>query len=171
MVSVNWQAFCEAAPELAAEAERLFEKTRVILIGTVRRDGGPRISPVEYTLLDGELYLGMMWRSLKGRDLARDPRCTIHSAVTDRQGADGEFKAHGRALDVREPERRERVGRFWYEVSGWRPDEPYHLFAIDVESAALFVTEEDARGVRRWRAGQPVRAYRQGIDGRLAPAD
>lgn len=44
---MNWADFRLAAPDLAAAGERLFERTGVVLVGTIRRDGSPRISPVE----------------------------------------------------------------------------------------------------------------------------
>ncbi len=40
---MNWKEFKSAAPELAARAEELFESTGVLLVGTVRKDGSPRI--------------------------------------------------------------------------------------------------------------------------------
>jgi hypothetical protein len=50
-------------PHLAGELarERLIGPG-VVLIGTVRRDGTPRISPVEPFMLEGELWLSMMRR-------------------------------------------------------------------------------------------------------------
>lgn len=57
---VNWAGFRKAAPKLAAAAQELFHKSGVVLLGTVRKNGSPRISPVEFLLLDGEIYLGMM---------------------------------------------------------------------------------------------------------------
>jgi hypothetical protein len=46
-------------------------------------------------------------------------------------------------------------------------EEPqFHLFAIDIFSAASFLTEEDTRLLTLWRAGQPIRKYRDHVDGR-----
>jgi predicted pyridoxine 5'-phosphate oxidase superfamily flavin-nucleotide-binding protein len=98
----GWPAFKETAPELAAKAEELFEETGVILVGTIRKDGSPRISPVEPLFVDGELLLGMMWQSLKALDLLRDPRCTVHNCITDRMAPHGEFKLHGVAADIQD---------------------------------------------------------------------
>src|SRR5215218_10885762 len=59
---LNWHTFEEVAPEMAAVWKELFERTGgVMLIGTIRRDGSPRISNVDPCILAGELYLGMMW--------------------------------------------------------------------------------------------------------------
>ena len=48
-------------------------------------------------MFDGQLALGMMWRSMKALDLLRDPRCVVHSVVSDKDGTEGEFKVYGRA--------------------------------------------------------------------------
>ena len=53
---------------------------------SVMHPSWPRISPVEPLIADGHLYLGMMWRSRKALDLLRDPRCTVHSTVSERNG-------------------------------------------------------------------------------------
>jgi hypothetical protein len=160
---VNWHAFERAAPELAEHAGKLFEKAGVVLVGTIRKDGSPRISPVEALITGGELYLGMMWKSLKAWDLVRDPRCTVHSAIRDRHASGGEFKLHGRARNIKDPDERGRYGVALYNKIGWTPpdDVPFHLFSVDVVSAGLFVADGDARLVKRWRAGGQVEAFRQ----------
>jgi hypothetical protein len=42
----------------------------------------------------------MMWQSRKALDLLRDPRCVVHSTVTDRAGTEGDVKVYGRAVPV-----------------------------------------------------------------------
>ena len=49
------------------------------MLGTLRADGSPRISPCEVDLVDGRLCFGMMWQSHKALDLLRDPRLAVHS--------------------------------------------------------------------------------------------
>ena len=73
-----------------------FERSGLVLLGTLRKNGWPRISPVEAYITDGHLYLGMMWQSRKALDLLRDPRCTVHSVVSKPDGSEGEFKVYGR---------------------------------------------------------------------------
>ena len=165
---MDWAKFKQAAPELATLGEGLFERSGVVLVGTIRKDGSPRISPVEPLIAYGQLYLGMMWQSLKAFDLLRDPRCTVHSAVSDREGAEGEFKLHGRTVDIQDPETRQRYGDALYQKIGFRPEEPnYHLFSVDIVSAAFFITREDHRVLKRWRVGEPVREFRQYGDGKM----
>jgi hypothetical protein len=83
---MNWKTFQETAPELARLAQERFARSGVALLGTLHEDGSPRISPVEPLLTEGELLLGMMWHSTKAMDLLRDPRCTLHTAMTSLGG-------------------------------------------------------------------------------------
>jgi hypothetical protein len=76
---MNWRQFKQASPELAALGEERFERTGLLLLGTLRKDAFPRISPVVPLISDGQLYLGMMWQSRKALDLLRNPRCLVHT--------------------------------------------------------------------------------------------
>ena len=98
------------------------------------------------------LYLGMSYRSRKALDLLRDSRVTVQSIVTNKDGTEGEIKLYGRAEDVQSPETRrvylEAVRReMGYELAA---DEPFHLFAVDVESVAYVVIEGGEQRVRVW---------------------
>jgi len=161
----GWPAFKEAAPELAAKAEELFEETGVILLGTIRQDGSPRISPVEPLFVDGELLLGMMWQSLKALDLLRDLRCTVHNCITDRMAPHGEFKLHGVAADIQDLDRRKRYCEELKKKINWAPEEPkFHIFEItDIKSAALFFNEEMTHKVERFRPGEGVEEITQTV--------
>lgn len=72
----------------------------VVLVGTIRRDGSPRVSPVEPLLWNGDLWLSMGRSSRKAADLERDARILVHSIVTGREGTLGEDKVRGRAAPV-----------------------------------------------------------------------
>ena len=58
-------------------ADERIQATGILLLGTIRADGRPRISPCEPYVVDGELLLGMMWQSKKALDLLRDRRLTL----------------------------------------------------------------------------------------------
>src|SRR5919198_2179768 len=103
---MNWGEFRQAASELAALGQERFERNGLALVGTITRDGHPRISPVEPYIVEGELMLGMIWRSQKALDMQRDPRVVVHSTVSDKEGTEGDFKLYGRAIDVPDPEPR-----------------------------------------------------------------
>ena len=136
---MRWEEFARAAPDLAALGAERFERTGLSLVGTLRIDGTPRISPVEPTIAGSDLLLGMMWQSRKALDLLRDPRLVVHSVVSDREGTEGDFKLYGRVLDVPEPERRNKYADAVEARIDWRPTEPYHLFAVDIASAGFVI--------------------------------
>lgn len=164
---MHWAEFEAQAPELAQLGRKRFEQDQVLFLGTIRRDGSPRISAVEPDIANGRLYLGMIWRSYKALDLLRDPRCTVHALIHDRMASGGEFKLHGRALEINDLAERKIYRQALYDRIEWEPEEPdFHLFAIDIYSAASFLTEEETRVLTLWRAGQPVRKFRDYADGR-----
>ena len=151
---VSWADFARAQPELAGRGEALFEATGLCMLGTLRANGYPRISPVEPLLHAGELYLGMMWQSRKAHDLLRDPRCVVHNAHADKNGTDGDFKLYGRARDVADPEERESYCRALQAKIGWRPEnDEFHLFAIDVVEVGWFRVVEGSHETEAWRPG------------------
>jgi len=155
---MNWAEFAEAAPELARWGEERLKSTGLALVGTVRKDGAPRISPVEPLIVDGQLYLGMMWRSRKALDLLRDPRCLVQTTVRDREDRAGELKLRGHAVDVRDAAAIERYCRALQEAIDWRPEGQFHLFALEIESAAhVKYMENGDQQLIEWRPGQPVR--------------
>jgi hypothetical protein len=126
----------------------------VLLVATIRSDGTPRISPVEPLVLDGDLWLSMMWHSRKAADLLRDDRILVHSITTTRDGAEGEVKVRGTAVDVDDPALRDRYCEA-VTVLGWRPEEPYfHLFRVEILDVTLvrYASTGDQH-VARWPAG------------------
>ena len=145
---MTWQDFRSAAAELALLGEERFE----------------RISSVEPLIVDGRLYLGMIWKSRKALDLLRDPRCTVHSAVANREDTAGDFKVYGRAVEVRDLAERGRYCDALYGKIGWKPDEPeFHLFAVNIESVAFNRVQEDEMISRLWTPGggdQVVRRWK-----------
>ena len=150
---MTWQEFAQQDPELAALGQQRLDRHGLVMLATLRKNGWPRISPVEPLFFNGQLYLGMMWRSQKALDLLRDARCTIHNAVSDRHATEGEFKVYGHALNIIDRLERERYAEALFLKINWRPEEPeYHCFAIDTRSAAAntLVGEEFQHQV--WKA-------------------
>lgn len=128
------------------------------MLGTVRADGSPRISPCELDFVAGELMLGMMWQSRKALDLLRDPRCVLHSCTTDRMGTEGDVKVYGRAIDVRDPVARRAYRDAVKQRIDWAPDEPhFHAFTIDVESAG-YITFAEPKTIVAWDPRRGTRA-------------
>lgn len=130
---MQWSEFEHSQPRLAEVGLRRLIDPGVVLVATIRRDGTPRISPVEPLLVDGSLWLSMMWRSTKAMDLLRDPRILVHGVITSRDGAAGELKLRGTAR----AEHDRLVQRRYAEVAaselGWDPQPArFHLFDIDI---------------------------------------
>jgi hypothetical protein len=78
-----WAEFEAAAPEVARLGKERFDRLRVALLGTLREDGSPRISPVEPYFVEGDLLFGAMTWSLKARG------SSVGHAVRPPQGGDG----------------------------------------------------------------------------------
>jgi hypothetical protein len=62
------------------------------VLGTLRHDSSPRISPSEPYIVQGQLLVAMAW-SRKADDLPRDPWYVLHSAVTGRDNGEGGIQA------------------------------------------------------------------------------
>jgi Pyridoxamine 5'-phosphate oxidase len=154
---MRWDEFALTCPEIAEAAERRFTDDGLCMLGTLRADGSPRISPCELDFADGDLMLGMMWQSRKALDLLRDPRCVVHSSTSDRMGTQGDAKLYGRAVDIREQERRTAYREAIKARIDWAPDEPrFHVFAIDIASAG-FITFAEPRRVLAWNPERGLR--------------
>src|SRR4051794_39683742 len=129
---MRWSEFEADAGGLGGLARQRLIAPGVVLVATVRRDGSPRLSPVEPLILDGDLWLSMLWQSRKAADLRRDDRILVHSIITSRDGDLGEVKMRGRALPVTDLEQRRKYCEA-VAALGWRPEEPhFHLFRIDI---------------------------------------
>jgi len=154
---LRWDAFAEACPEIADRAAERFRRQELCMLGTLRADGSPRISPCELDFCEGHLILGMMWQSRKALDLLRDPRCVLHSCTTDRMGTEGDAKISALARDVRDPDLRQAYREAVKARIDWAPDEPsFHAFSIEVVSAG-FITFAEPRIVMAWDADRGSR--------------
>jgi hypothetical protein len=131
---MRWADFEAQQPRLAELGKRKLAGPGVVLVATVRRDGSPRVSPVEPLFWEEDLWLSMGWGSLKAKDLFRDPRVLVHSIVTNPSGAEGEYKVRGRAAHVDEAAIQSAFAREVAERLGWAPEVGrFHLFRADVE--------------------------------------
>ena len=148
---MRWEDLRLQASRLAAFIHERLIGPGVLLVVTIRRDGAPRLSPVEPLVSDGELWLSMMWQSRKAIDLLRDDRILVHSITTTRDGNEGEVKIRGRAIPIEDPATR---ARYCAEVAvlGWQPEEPYfHLFRIEIADVTFIrYTSAGDQHVARW---------------------
>jgi hypothetical protein len=156
---MSWQTFAAAAPDLAAVAREQFAPGHVALVGTIRADGSPRISNVEPHIMEGELYLGMMWQSRKALDLQRDPRILLRNAVCTSTGNEVEINLRGRATEVQDRELRQRYVAAVAERITWQ--EPhFHLFVVRIETAALVRYGHGQQSIKLWPYGKEfTRSY------------
>jgi hypothetical protein len=158
---VNWAEFASAAPELAELGEERLRSRELCMVGTIRRNGWPRISPVEPDFVGDDLMLGMMWRSPKALDLLRDPRLVVHSTLNDRHDLSGDFKLYGRVVAVEDDERLAAYRATTRARIDWEPEGPFHLFAVDIDSAGFVTFASDHRFGLAWQAGGELRRWEQ----------
>jgi Pyridoxamine 5'-phosphate oxidase len=128
-----WRDLEAAAPEITLLGKERFDRARVALLGTLRKDGSPRISPVEPYLTEGHLVFGAMSWSLKRRDLLRDPRCVLHSAISDPDSGEGELKLYGRATEADEKIRNGCREGWW----ATRPADAASVFSLNIDQATF----------------------------------
>lgn len=137
-------------------ARRRFEQQQIFLLGTLRPGGTPRISAVECDFVDDDLMSGMIWQSAKALDLLRDERMTIHSLVPDKEHEsenEGDLKLYGSAVQVTDPNSKRAYEDTIEKRLDWRPPEPYHCFAFEIDHASMVRFGEDGRHVWSWHAG------------------
>jgi len=154
----SWSEFAAAAPELAAAIEARFAAHKHALLATIRRDGSPRISGLETTFRDGELWLAMMSDARKAADLRRDPRFALHAAPVDLDLVDGDAKVNGQAIPVTDAE---TIARFAGTFEQQPPTSGVALYRADVTAASLTRVEGDWLVIDFWRAGEAPRQTRR----------
>jgi pyridoxamine 5'-phosphate oxidase-like protein len=141
---VSWARLEVEAPELARLGrERL--AGGLALLGTVRADGSPRVSPIGVFFLDDDLVIGVMTRSGKARDLRRDPRVAVQSVVTAPDEGEPELKLYGRV----EPSHAD--GGWW---EGARPGVDVYALVLEQAEYVEWDLEGEMVGLRRWRPGR-----------------
>jgi hypothetical protein len=143
----GWRELELGAPVIARLGMARLTCPRVALLGTLRRDASPRISPVEPAIAEGQLLIGAMAWSGKAADLRRDPRYVLHSAVTGPDSGEGELKLSGAAVQASHHHR--GMAEAWW--SSWPPDKTV-VFCLGIEQA-VFVEWDTGHGlmtVHRW---------------------
>ncbi|MFI9233571.1 pyridoxamine 5'-phosphate oxidase family protein [Streptomyces rimosus] len=154
---VSWAGFAAEQPETAGRVEARFGAYRHHVLGTLRRDGSPRLTGIEADFRAGELWLGMMAGSRKALDLRRDPRFALHANPgpgTDLAG--GDVRVAGRAVEVTDP-----AVLAWY-VGETKPPEPFHLFRVELTEVVRTYVDDPHIVLETWRPGGPLRVIRRG---------
>lgn len=152
----DWRDLEQGAPELARLGLARLDAAGVAMLGTLRPDGSPRISPVEPHLVRGQLLVGAMTWSKKAADLLRDPRYVLHSAVTGPDSGEGELKLHGSAIQASRGLRAAATQAWW---SG-QPRVQAAVFALRI-ATALFIEWDIERALMTVHRWSPRDGYRR----------
>src|SRR2546427_11935697 len=76
---MQWESFSKACPEIFQVAQARFTRDQLVMVGTLRRDGWPRVSPCEIDMAARPLFGGLTWPATKALHLPRAPRATVHT--------------------------------------------------------------------------------------------
>jgi hypothetical protein len=109
---VDWSAIAEkldAGSAPAADARN----SRTTWLSTVNEDGSPHVTAVGALWLDGTFWFQTGAGTRKGRNVTRDPRCSVAVSIRD---ADVVFE--GDAARVTEPGALARIAKAW-AGQGW----------------------------------------------------
>src|SRR5271165_1787248 len=136
-------------------------------LATINRDGSPHITGVGALWFDGGFWFETGEQTLKGRNLARDPRCTLSLATHD-----FDLVMEGEAEKISDPATVATMAEQW-RVQGWpaRVDEtgialtadysapsagppPWTIYRLIAREATAVVTV-DPGGATRWRFSEP----------------
>ncbi len=139
-----WQRLQHEQPELAAAVHARFAANRHHVLGTIRRDGSPRLSGTEVRIDERAISLGMMPGSAKLADVERDPRVEIHSAPLEDDLREGDVKLSGRLRLV-----------------GPVADQPGSAFELDLDRVALITVAGDTLRVTSWDQRRGLRTVRR----------
>jgi hypothetical protein len=151
---MRWQDMEEQQPHLTSLGRKLLIEPGVVLVGTIRKDGTPRISGVEPLIMDDDLWLSMMRTSTKALDLLRDNRLLVHNIITSGDGQDGEFKIRGLAAENTDSQVHERYAEQVEAQLGWKPvPGKFRLFAVDIETVAFLSSKNEEQFSLTWPPG------------------
>jgi nitroimidazol reductase NimA-like FMN-containing flavoprotein (pyridoxamine 5'-phosphate oxidase superfamily) len=156
-------------PDLADRVRAILSSTTNAVLGTIRRDGSPRLSGADPYFHDGQLRIWSMPGARKGQDLRRDPRVALHSIPWDsrklRDGAgevgEADAKVSGTAVLISDP-RELSAFRTWLESErGFEPPTDWDLFTIDIDALTVISVDTGRLVVDRWSTTEGRRTMRR----------
>ncbi|MHC1560943.1 pyridoxamine 5'-phosphate oxidase family protein [Actinomycetospora sp. C-140] len=159
-----WTDFAAAAPHIAEVFARRHAATgNLCMLGTLRPDGWPRVSPMEPRFFEGDLWIGGMPDTAKFADLVADPRFTLHTATVDTHVGEGDAKIWGRVEDVRDEALHQRYAEALFQDIGLdlRGQEFPTFFRADVVGAASLAVGGGHLDVTTWREGGAEKVIRK----------
>ena len=142
----TWAEFERADPDLAAFGRERIDG-RVCFHATLRRDGWPRVHPVEPWIATGLLLVRFRGRSPKVEEVRHDGPYALHSPMDNPDGIGGEFLVRGWMEQIGETH--PAVQRFVHVAP-----EPLAFYAMSVEEAVGTTYEGPERDpvFRRWHS-------------------
>jgi len=159
---VDWAAVAEKLAAGSAPAPDA-ANSRTTWLSTVNQDGSPHVTAVGALWLDGTFWFQTGAGTRKGRNVARDPRCSIAVSIRD-----ADVVIEGDAARVTEPGAVARIAKAWAD-NGWpaEPDDsgsgitapfnapsqgppPWNVYRIEPRSAIVTLAAEPG-GLTRFR--------------------
>ncbi len=160
---ITYAELTAVAPDIAAPIAARLEQSVLGMLGTIRRDGSPRVSPIETAWFEGRLFVGMMPGSTKSQDVERDPRMSLVTALADKDDLGGEGKLFGVAARVTDDDLATRILTQHATDSGIDPaallGSP--MYEILVDGAAWQYVEGDVFVTRSWSESGGLRHRRR----------
>jgi hypothetical protein len=159
---VDWAAVVE---KLAARAapDQESPNSRTTWLTTLNEDGSPHTTAVGALWVDGTFWFQTGAVTRKGRNVARDPRCSLAQSIRD-----ADVVIEGDAVHVTDPREVARIAKAWAD-QGWpaEPDEsgsgitapynapalgpaPWNVYRIEPRSATV-VSSVEPGGLTRFR--------------------
>ncbi len=161
---MSWSEFVLAAPTVAEIFERrCVAADNLCMLGTVRADGSPRISPMEPRIFEDRLWIIGMPGTRKFGDLAADPRFCLHSATVSTHPTDGDAKLSGRVHHIPDREQQQRFAEHLFTLIGLdiRGQEFESFYAADITSASPVQLVDGHLDITVWTAGLSERTVRK----------
>jgi len=137
--------------------------SRTTWLSTLNEDGSPHVTAVGALWVDGTFWFQTGASTRKGRNVERDPRCSVALSIRD-----ADVVVEGDALRVTEPDALARIAKAWAD-SGWpaEPDAsgsgitapfnapsqgppPWHVYRVEPRSATVVLSAEPG-GLTRFR--------------------
>lgn len=158
---VDWAAVIEKLDEGSAPAPDA-SNAHTTWLSTVNEDGSPHVTAVGALWQDGSFWFQTGAGTRKGRNVARDPRCSIAVSIRD-----ADVVIEGDAARITDPATVARTAKAWAD-NGWpaEPDEsgsgitapynaaslgppPWNVYRVDPRSA-IVVLGAEPYGVSRF---------------------
>lgn len=160
---VDWAEIIEkldAGSSPAADARN----ARTTWLTTMDDDGSPHVTTVGALWLDGRFWFQTGSKTRKGRNVARDPRCSIALSIRD-----ADVVVEREASRVTDPASLARVAKSWAD-QGWPAEldengsgmtapfnapsqgpPPWNVYRIEPDSASIVTLGVEPGGLTRFR--------------------